>query len=592
MSRRSPLSHLLGAWVIAAFVRINADFPEQELLMSNLLLTTLPARPTPLIVRQEGNEKTIQHAAGFGLGKAAEAAERIAAAAEKAAQDMYRQFAASASVPTSRTGSTAGTDPFGLRQPDMARLSDAAGPGSEKLTPEAMLTLIFGRLQQCLQASGLEGLKQRLASYQARMAVRAEQNNQLSAGLEAALKAAEAAGEHADAVAGEVGAQQGAVEAAREEVATLRKELDGMEPDDPARAGKQAELDAAQQRLVRAETGLEQATQKLAAAGQAFNAALLRVEVHRSEMDGIHAVGTATPKPSETELSAAARLQQLIAMLSELSADVALEKLKSETEALMAALKAREAENLERSRKHEEEQQRARDAEKKTGCAGKILGWVSAVASVAVLVIGAVTFNPAMIAVGVVGMLYTIDSMSGAAGGFSVVGKFTEVLGNAIKDALVGLGVGEQLAETIGRIAATVVVVVVFVLANIAAGNIGGALQSMMAVQSIGRAADIARQVAEVVQVIGQLLSVAGAVTQGVGQIIVAGIMIDVAKLLAAIEESLFGSDVMRELLNRIRDAAAVLDRSALDLLKKMASVNQENTDTALTVLSHIRGHA
>jgi len=558
--------------------------------MSHLLLTQPSVRSAPLILRQEGNEKLIQQAAGFGAGKTTEAVNRIAVAAERAALEMYQQFASSAS--SGRAGSHATPDPFALRQPDMAKVSNAAGPGSERLTPEAMLTLVFGRLQQHLQASSLDGLKQRFAAFQARMAIRSEQNNLLSIKLESALKAFDSADGKVDAAASEVGAQQGAVQAARDEVDALKKELEGMQLDDPARPGKLAELKEAQGRLQRAEAALEQAAQHLASAGKLFNSALLGLERQRSEIDGFHARETSVPKPDDTGLTASARLQQLIAMLSELSADVALEKLKSETEALMAALKAREAENLERSRKHEEEQQRARDAEKKSGCVGKILGWASAVVGAVVLVVGIVTLNPALIAVGLVGMLYTIDSMIGAAGGFSVVGKFTEVLGDGIKKALVGMGVAEHLAESIGRIAATVIVVVLFVLANIAAANVGGALQSLMAVQGLGRVADVARQAAEIVQVIGQLLSIGASITQGVGQVVVAGMMVDVARLLAAIEESLFGSDVLRELLNKIRDAAASLDRSALDLIKQMSSVNQENTDTAVAVLSHIRGRA
>lgn len=299
-----------------------------------------------------------------------------------------------------------------------------------------------------------------------------------------------------------------------------------------------------------------------------------------------------SPRPDQSARGAAETLQKLITQLSIIGADVALNQLKNETEMLMAALKAREAENLERARKHEAEQQRARDAEKKTGCAGKILKWVSAAVSVVVMAVGVLTFNPAIIAVGVVGMLMTIDSMVGESTGFSIMGKLTGLVSSGISAALTTFGVSASLARQIADIAAVVVIAVAVIAMMVLAGNVGGALQAVMAAQNVTRAMDAARVAVEVLQAIGQLISTAASITVGVGQIIVAGIMIDIAKLLAAMEDSIFGSEILRDMLEKVRDSADALYRTSLDLIRQMGSVIQDNADTGKAIIAHTRSHA
>lgn len=521
-----------------------------------------------LVIQPEHHHATIRNAAGYPAGIAGGIADAI-----PKADEMIRLAAKVAEREPPHSG---GVDVNGstLRAPDMDRVRVAAGPGAADLTPAAMFTLVAGRLTALLEESGLQSMKQRLHSFQANMAIRTAQNEKFSAALEAALKAAEDAGAGADAARAEVGSQEGAVRAARDEVERLRAELEHLSPDDPDYPARQAELDAARHDLQAAEGGLEKAAAALLVAGAAFSTALDQVEQCQREIDRFNAGAVVlSPRPDQSARGAAETLQKLIAQLSIIGAEVSLNQLKNETEMLMAALKAREAENLERARKHEAEQQRARDAEKKTGCAGKILKWVSA-------------------AVSVVGMLMTIDSMVGESTGFSIMGKLTELVSSGISAALTTFGVSASLARQIADIAAVVVIAVAVIAMMVLAGNVGGALQVVMAAQNVTRAMDAARVAVEVLQAIGQLISTAASITVGVGQIIVAGIMIDIAKLLAAMEDSIFGSEILRDMLEKVRDSADALYRTSLDLIRQMGSVIQDNADTGKAIIAHTRSHA
>jgi hypothetical protein len=56
-----------------------------------------------------------------------------------------------------------------------------------------------------------------------------------------------------------------------------------------------------------------------------------------------------------------------------------------------------------------------------------------------------------------------------------------------------------------------------------------------------------------------------------------------------AIEESLFGSEVMRELIGKIRDAVALLDNLAFELLTQSSNVMRESDATGRTIINAMR---
>lgn len=568
--------------------------------MSHVLISQ-PAPSVPLVLRGLGREPTQKQAAGFGSAAGLVDAGALAASLDKAAADLFAAHAAGGRTGAQGRVDTRGTQVVDLRQPDMARVAAAVGQDrADRLDPQAMLALLVGRLRGAMDATGLEGMKTRLAGFQGRMAALISQSEALTAALQAALDEATAAEQGAESAAAEAGTQQGARDAAEKKVKDLQTELDAMAPDDPERAGKQAQLDAAKQRLGAAQARLDQATAALLAATNTFNSALQKVDAQRAVVaaNAAQRRGEAPP-PDARELSAAATLQKLLAMLGALASDAALDKLKNETESMMATLRAREAENLERARKHEEEVQRARDAEKKTGCAGKILKWVAAAVSVVTLVVGVITLNPALVVAGVVGTLMVADQLAGEHLGFSVMAKLTEGIGIIITGALKAFGVSAELAKTIGTYAAMVVVVALTIVLSIALGNVAGAAQvantatqAANAAAAVSRMAQAAEVAMQVIQVLGQAAGLAGNITVGVGQIIVAGIMIDVAKLLAAMEDSMFGSEIIRDLIVRIRDAVARLDNIGLDLLRQSAAVHEEYAETSKAIIGAIRGRA
>ncbi|MBW4947745.1 hypothetical protein, partial [Klebsiella pneumoniae] len=115
---------------------------------------------------------------------------------------------------------------------------------------------------------------------------------------------------------------------------------------------------------------LDAATRDLVRAASALGQALGELDVEQARADAFnvgHPLGVDPGR--EKKLDATSTLQLLIGMLSTLMSEAADSKMKATAEFTMKTLEARHALELEKIRKHEQEVQRARDAEKKTGCA-------------------------------------------------------------------------------------------------------------------------------------------------------------------------------------------------------------------------------
>jgi len=542
-------------------------------------ILTLDSRPTPLFLQTRAATSTIAKAAGFD-----------AAAGTRVIEDITEDVVAL--LQRLQQDAPAGTHPsvpmaVNLRRPDTASLQQGPLEVGRPLTPEAALNAQLGQLLQTIDDSGLDRLRQRLATHRAALAVRQNHAERLSSEQKAALGELQNAEAALESALGEAEQARDKVQKQREKVAGYERELQAMAADDPNRPALESRLASARQQLGRDEARFERATNKALDAGRTVDRASARFNTTQGTVDRFNAGGVLRLEPPAERLTASAKLQELLARLSVVMSDHSLEKLKNDSQVLMKQLEARDAENIERARKHAEEQERAADAEQKTGCAGKILNWIKAalatVASVVVIAVGALTANPMIVAGGVMGLALSIDYAVQLATGFSVVGKLTEVIGQGISSVLKTFGVDEALADTIGNIAATIVVTVAIILASIAVGNGAGAVQSMT------RLASLAQQAAQVIQVIGQTVGLAGDITRGAGQIVVANIMINVAELMAAIESHLFASDIIRDMLEKIGDAVSALDRTALDLVRQMGQVTQEQTATAKQVLHNLR---
>ncbi|WP_349999417.1 type III secretion system translocon subunit SctE [Stenotrophomonas lacuserhaii] len=563
--------------------------------MSELLLT-MPAYRSPLVLRTTGKENAIRAAEGFG-------ARVTSAQLDQVQADM---FAAYASARPHAGGSPGGQqDPVGLRQPDMDRIRQAAGEDAQRLTNDALKTLLMARLWSKVSDSSLDSLRQRWDVLRAQRDARAAQAGALAASVQAALEAAMAAQDAADAAMAELGAQEGALEAARQEVERLQAELDTMQPDDPGYAAKQAELTAAQAAQQQAQGRHEAAAKALFEAAQTLDGRLGELDAERARAEAFNAGQPLGVDPSSAKAwDAQSTLVVMMGMLFKLINDGIISKHELDTAYIQKTIEARHAQERERIRQHDEQIQRARDAEKKTGCAGKILGWIGAavgvVASVAAIVVGALHGNVALIAGGVMGMMLTIDSIVGMTTGFSVVGKAIEGLGKVIANALIAFGVPEDTAKQVGAIMATVAVIVAIVAVMMVTGNIaaagrsvaGGVGTAKAAVDSTLTAARVIEQGSRVLQFVAQATGAIGQIVQNAGQLVMAGMMLEAAKLFAAVLESMSGNEILMGIMRSMGEAMALWYRSSMDLMVQTSQVNDDRAETGRHIISHIRNRA
>lgn len=558
-----------------------------------LSLSPVPVPALPLVLRRSGHESAINAAQSFGVKVPAAQLERVNA-------DVFAAFAASA--PHAQGAAPRQSEGVELRSPDFARLYRAAGDEGRRMSPDSLLILLLGNLKEALSDQHFNRVEQRLHAYRSQLQSRAQHAGDLSAAMQAALDAANAAHEAANGAATEAGVQKGALEAAQEEVQRLQGELDALDPGDPARGAKQAELAAARQNL-------QQAQSRFDAAAKALNDAALVLDTRLGELDeqeqrlrDFNQGQPMTTDPADRKLNANDTLTMLMAVISQLMGKHADSTMKSMSEFTIQTIKARQAKEQERIRQHEEELQRARDAEKKTGCAGKIFGWigaaVGAIASIGAIVVGALHGNVALIAGGVMGMMLTIDSIVGMTTGFSVVGQVVEQVGKVIASALIAFGVPDALARQIGAIIATVVVMVAIIAAMVVTGNLAAASRSAaLAAKGVVEttATTVARmieQASKVMQFVAQAAGAIGQTVHNVGQVVVAGIMIEVKKLLKMIQESLFGDQVLQDMMRMIAEAGSRTHRLALELVAQMSEVQQDRADTAAHVIGHMRHRA
>ncbi|MEN5426501.1 type III secretion system translocon subunit SctE [Stenotrophomonas pennii] len=556
-------------------------------------LSLAPAPPLPLVLRRSGHESAIEAARGFGVRLPVAQLERVTA-------EVFATFAARA--PQGPDATPPHNDAVALRAPDLARLHQAAGDEGRRLPPESLLTLWLGHLQQALGDQRFDRIEQRLQAYRSNLQARAQQAGYLSAEMQAALDAALAAQTAAEAAAGEAGAQQGALELAHENVQRLQAELDALDPADPAHAAKQAELASAREVLQQAQGRFDAASKALNDAVALLDATLGELDEQEARLRGFNHGQPMVGGETERKLNAADTLTMLMAIISKLMGNHADSTMKDMSAFTIQTIKARQAKEQERIRQHEEELQRARDAEKKTGCAGKIFGWigaaVGAIASIGAIVVGALHGNVALIAGGVMGMMLTIDSIVGMTTGFSVVGKAVEQVGKVIASALIAFGVAEALARQIGSILATVVVMVAIIAAMLVTGNLAAASRTAaLAAKGVVEttataAARMIEQASKVMQFVAQAAGAIGQTVHNVGQIVVAGIMIEVKKLLKMIQESLFGDQVLQDMMRMIAEAGSRTHRLALELVAQMSEVQQDRADTAAHVIGHMRHRA
>jgi len=554
-----------------------------------MALAMLPATDAPLVMRGSQRQETVSPAAGYGSTMSAAQIAQVMADQHAALTRINLEVALAAG----KTGDVSWVHArVELRVPDIDRVIQSVEAPGQRLTPEAALVMTMTLLSRRVSDTSLDSLRSRLEGYRNSLNARAERGERLSAELQRLRQEADAAAAAADSASNEAAGAEAALDAAREEVNRARAELEATDPADPSYAAKQATLATAQAKLAQTQAARDQAADELGAAGRALGNALAALNLGLGDADRFNAQSPVQAPGTGTDerLTDQARAELVLALLAKLTKALAKDQSDNQSRMLIERLEAQKNENLERARKYAEEQERARAAEKSTGCAGKIFGWIKAavavVASVALVVVGTLTMNPVIVAAGVFGLLLAADQIAQMATGFSVIGWLTEQLGSVITQTLEALGVDPKLARQIGSIAATIIVTAVIIAISVALGNAAAAGQAFQGV------ALLIKQASEVAQVIAQIAGLAGQLTVGIGQIVIAGIEISIAELLDMMERLMFANEVLKEMLEKLMESVTLINLGAFALVQQMGEVIAERDDTARSIIQRMVTHA
>lgn len=555
----------------------------------NMALAMLPPTDAPLVVRGAQRQQTVSQAAGYGSTMSAAQIAQVMADQHAALTRINLEVALAAGKTSDVAWVQARVE---LRVPDIDRVIRSVEAPGQRLTPEAALVMTMTLLSRQVSDTSLDSLRSRLEGYRNSLNARAERGERLSAELQRLRQEADAAAAAADSASNEAAGAEAALDAAREEVNRARAELEATDPADPSYAAKQAALATAQARLAQTQAARDQAADQLGAAGRALGNALAALHLGLGDTDRFNAQSPVQVPGTgaDDRLTDNARAELVLALLAKLTKALAKDQSDNQSRMLIERLEAQKNENLERSRKYLEEQERARAAEKSTGCAGKIFGWIKAavavVASAALVVVGTITMNPVIVAAGVFGLLLAADQVAQMATGFSVIGWLSEQLGTVISKALEALGVDPKLARQIGSIAATIIITAVIIAISVALGNAAAAGQAFQGV------ALLIKQASEVAQVIAQIAGLAGQLTVGIGQIVIAGIEISIAELLDMMERLMFANEALKDMLEKLMESVTLINQGAFALVQQMGEVIAERDDTARSIIQRMVTHA
>ncbi len=579
---------------------------------------------------------------------AAELAARFGAVPFQKVEEIDRKvLELLADAARERSGADAATearDPSApqLRKADVQRLVRAAlqhaqttGNSQARMTPEAAMTLLAMQLSELITTENSRSLSSQLELVKQRLAQRAASAAELSEAIRLAQALVESVMADVGAAEGELAAAMEALKQAEAEVARLEQAL----ADAPAEEQEalRAQLEAAKGKVADAQLTVESATKALADAVETLDKAMADLEGFKGEADKLDPNGSVSARGDEKALTNAALLGELLARLQEIIGKANDAKLEADTLLIQQVLKLREAENMRRSQEYQEEVARAEAAQKKMGCLGKIIGWVVTV----VAVVASPFTGGASMALAGIGLALAI----GEEFGLNVMGKIMEpimklvmelvkAVGNVMGDVLTKLGVSSAFADKIkdvlGVIAVAAMIIAAVVLTKRVAGTvavqqlakavtravseaISKALPQMLkaAARSVAQTADdVAKSISKnLAKVVGQdadtlairsgqaikaatALQFANQAGQGVGNVIIANMYINISKLMAEIELGLADSQIFRDLLQKILEYFMQTTNLVNDLFQQMTNVQESEHEAARFVTSHIRGSA
>src|ERR1700761_1209435 len=580
---------------------------------------------SPMMAVDVGNATNAALGFGQAPGKVVSQIEAVAA----------RMFATAAA--SQLRSVTAQRDPSApdLRPVQMSRVHQAVGDVGEGLSPDAVLMKLMMMLQTLLGESTWHSMKSRLELFQQRMQARAADGERLSIALLAAQQKADSCGLEPLQAGTATEAALAAAEDARQEVERLQRQLAATAPDTPEYQAVRARLDTAERQAGTLKEQAQQALQRLDAATTAFNSALLGAEEVAREIDRNHAPGVSQAGMTgqgETHRTNAARLQELMGVLNQAIATNSELKLQNEVAFAQKMLQAREAENMRRSKEYQDQVEKARAAEKKMGCIGKIVGWAITV----IAVVAAPFSGGGSLALAAVGLALAITE---EVTGKSILGKvfepviqllqkFAELLTNLVMDVLKGVGaITEEQAKKVASIVAAVMTAVLMVAMMVAATVLAGSSAasrfagkiSEVALKQVSRAVPqmlkaAAKSVAQsstkltgamarklgtsaptmatramYVSNSAQILQAANQTSQGIGRVVVADMDVKAAQIIAALELGLFSSQTLRQMIERSFDQFVSSNQVAHDLFETISDIQAQANQTGQFLVGNIR---
>lgn len=525
-----------------------------------------------------------------------------------------------------------------LRKADMQRLlraalqqASASGAPQAPMTPEAAMTLLAMQLSELITMENSRSLSSQLELVKQRLAQRAASAAELSEAIRLAQALVESAMGDVGTAEGELAAALEALKQAEADVARLEQALADAPPEE--QEAIRAQLEAAKAKAAEAQAGVGAATEALAEAVAVLDQAMADLEDFKSQADNLDPNGSVSARGDEKARTNAAVLSELLAVLQEIIGKANDAKLEAETKLLQEVLKLREAENMRRSQEYQEELAKAEAAQKKMGCIGKIIGWVVTVVAV---VAAPFTGGASMVLAGV-GLALAI----GEELGLNIMGKIMEpimklvmelvkAVGNVIGDVLTSLGVPkdfvDKFKDVLGVIAVAAMIIAAVVLTKRVAGNVAVQQLAKAVTRAVSEAiskalpqmlktaaravsstmGDVASAISKTAAKVtganadnmavragygikaSHTLQFANQTSQSVGNIVIADMYVDAAKLLAALEVGLVASEIFRELIQKILEYFLQTKDLVQHLFQQMSNVQAIEHDTARFITSRV----
>lgn len=525
-----------------------------------------------------------------------------------------------------------------LRKADVPRIvraamqqASASSAPQTPMTPEAAMTLLAMQLSELITEENGRSLASQLELVKQRLAQRAASAAELSEAIRLAQALVDSAMGEVGTAEGELAAALEALKQAEAEVARLEQALADAPPEE--QDAIRAQLEAAKGKVTEQQGRVGEATKALADAVAVLDKALGDLEAFKSEADNLDPNGSVSARGDEKARTNAALLGELLAALQKIIGETNDKKLEEDTRLVQEVLKLREAENLRRSQEYQDELAKAEAAQKKMGCIGKIVGWVVTVVAV---VAAPFTGGASMVLAGV-GLALAI----GEELGLDVMGRIMEPImklvmelvkqvGNIIGDVLTSLGVSsafvDKIKDVLGVIAVAAMIIAAVVLTKRLAGTvavqqlakavtravseaISKALPQMIkaAARSVSHTVDdVAKAISKTAAKVtgsnadnmasragyaikaSHTLQFANQTSQSVGNIVIADMYIDAAKLLAQLEVGLVASEIFRELIQKILDYFIQAKDLVQQLFQQMSNIQANEHATARFITARV----